>query len=521
MQNAPKSATKQFLDAIASEGITPPDMIISDGKRHYFSSNGKRGDSAGWYIFHEGIIATGAFGDFRSGRGMSAWAATIGRELSPDEVTAFRIGLEQARMKREAETAQRRLKAKSKAAWMLKNSLPAPDTHTYLKRKGVRSHGLRLWNNALAVPMIDETGEVQSLQLISPDGDKKFLTGGRMQGCYFVLGKLRDAHMVLIAEGYATAATVHEVTGHPVVVAYNAGNLLGVSQTIRAQHPHLPIYLCADDDYKTNGNPGRTKAKEAALAVGGEDLTPEFGDNRPDGATDFNDMAKHVGKAAVTVFFTSHFLKRMTKTPLIPPNESSDVTTPGFSRPTLSRRDYSPPREPTEVIAPSTPPFSLNEGAETASAKPTSNDASLKSTTDEFEVLQNIWKSVPGEAVRGPDAEYHIALGDDREVVVRKDRIELPVEPDHRPDEAYAAACEHARHFWEGKMEVSGDPLHCLTAWAYATSRNIEVTNYTPNEAERLEADKIIARLRAASEPTFRRPSSVRASAAVSPAATP
>jgi len=167
------------------------------------------------------------------------------------------------------------------------------------------------------VPMIDESGEVQSLQMISGNGDKKFLAGGKMQGCYFPLGIIKPSTPVLIAEGYATAATLHEIIGLPVIVAYNAGNLLHVAKSIRAQYPNLSIIICADDDIKTEGNPGVTKATEAARAVNGNVIIPDFGDDRPDGLTDFNDMAAHLGKDAVTALFISRSLKLEFRAPIM------------------------------------------------------------------------------------------------------------------------------------------------------------------------------------------------------------
>jgi putative DNA primase/helicase len=305
-----QSATDQFRDAITQKGITPPDSLETDGKLHRFSSNGKPNDDAGWYVFYDGDIPAGAFGDFRSGQIVRSWVADIGRDLSSVEKNEFRNKQEEMRAAREADLAKRRAEAKDKAAGILRYSRLARDDHPYLLRKGVKAHGIREWKELLVIPMIDDTGKTQSLQLISGDGEKKFLSGGKMQGCYFVLGSLKDTDRILVAEGYATAATVHEITGLPVIVAFNAGNLLAVSKSVRAQHPSVPLYLFADDDHKTKDNPGLTKAMEAAKAVGGFVIVPNFGNDRPEGATDFNDMAAHLGKDAVTRFFIDRFSTR-------------------------------------------------------------------------------------------------------------------------------------------------------------------------------------------------------------------
>ena len=486
-------AADQFRDAIAQKGLVPPDDIIGDGKRHRFSSNGKPDDDAGWYIFNNGSIATGSFGDFRTGRGMSDWVADIGRALTPGEASAFKQEQQQARIKREADTIERRAKAKAKAAGILKHSKPARNDHPYLMRKGVSSHGLRIWKDLLVVPMIDETGDVQSLQLISGNGDKKFLSGGKMQGCYFTLGSLKGAEIILIAEGYATAATIHEITGHPVVVAYNAGNLTAVAKSIRVQHPDTRLFLCADDDIKTPGNPGKTKADEAANVVNGEVIVPDFGRNRPDDATDFNDMLAHAGKDAVTRFFIRRFLEKVDDALPPEPEDSLSGQEVYFCRPeaTTAQHSASPyiraKYEPEPVAEPNT-----------------------HFSTEDFEAVNEIWKAVPRRTACHSESGYHLIVDEKRKVIVTKDRIELARKPKHRLDASYVAACQHARHFWGGQMEIHGDTQHCIKAWAYAQAYGVQVMNYKPTGNELAEVEKILNGLRKDAQPAFRRPASVR-----------
>ena len=148
----------------------------------------------------------------------------------------------------------------------------------------------------LLIPLRDGA-ELHSLQTIAADGGKRFLPGGRVAGCYFSIGKPGDT--VCIAEGYATGATIHEATGYLVAVAFNAGNLEAVARKVRERLPEARIILCADDDAGTAGNPGVTKATQAARAVGGFVAVPDFGDDRPQEATDFNDLARFRGTEAV------------------------------------------------------------------------------------------------------------------------------------------------------------------------------------------------------------------------------
>ena len=286
---------EQFRAAIHSAGLSPPEVIEPDGKLHRFASNGKRSDDAGWYALHDDGIPAGAFGDWRTGLS-ETWRADIGRRLTPQEDAAHRARVDAMRREREAEDTQRKVEAREKAAAIWQAARPAPDDHVYLLEKGVKAHGLRVQDGALVIPMRDGT-ELHSLQFIFGDGSKRFLTGGRVNGCYFSIGKPEG--VLCIAEGYATAASIHEATGHAVAVAFNAGNLLPVAQALRTKFPELRLIVCAVDDARTPGNPGVTKASEAAQAVDGLLAVPDFGENRPEGASDFNDLHRQAGLEAV------------------------------------------------------------------------------------------------------------------------------------------------------------------------------------------------------------------------------
>ncbi len=265
---------QQFRDAIQAAGLTPPDVIEADGKLRRFSSNGKRGDGAGWYLLFSDGIPAGCFGDWRTGF-TQTWRADIGRTLTPAEEAAHRDKAQAMRREREVEEARRKAEAQTRAAAIWKAAPPAPDNHAYLARKGIKVHGVRLHKGALLIPMRAD-GKIHSLQFIGGDGEKRFLTGGRVAGCYFSIGDTRGAAALCIAEGFATGATIHQATGYPVAVAFNAGNLLAVAKAMRAKFPDLPLILCADDDRHTPGNPGLTKATEAARVVGGLLVIPSF-----------------------------------------------------------------------------------------------------------------------------------------------------------------------------------------------------------------------------------------------------
>ncbi len=152
--------------------------------------------------------------------------------------------------------------------------------HQYLAIKRIQPHGARLYRDALVTPLIDESGAIVNLQFINADGNKRFLSGGRKKGCYFTIGDPTET--ILIAEGFATGASLHESTGHYVIVAFDAGNLKSVGSVIRAKYPDAEIIIAGDND---ESGIGQLKANAAALAIGGKVLIP------PKSGMDWNDYA--------------------------------------------------------------------------------------------------------------------------------------------------------------------------------------------------------------------------------------
>ncbi|MCE3265255.1 MAG: hypothetical protein K0R43_4334 [Pseudoduganella sp.] len=167
----------------------------------------------------------------------------------------------------------------------------------YLVRKGVQPHGVRFESGKVVlVPLRDGAGKLWNVQRIHPNGDKRFPAGGRVSGCFHVIGPLAATAWVLIAEGYATAATLHAATGYAVVVAFNEVNMRHVAPAIRRMLPDARLLLCADDDSetaaRTGKNPGVVSATESAAAVAGVWCKPE---GLQAGGTDFNDLAAAAG----------------------------------------------------------------------------------------------------------------------------------------------------------------------------------------------------------------------------------
>lgn len=227
------------------------------------------------------------------------------REISAEERAAMAAKMESER-KRAQEERQRtadRAALRAGSVWAKALRQPADDKPAdYLTRKGVQSYGLRYTESgALVIPMMDARGRVHGLQFVLPSHhprrkktgrDKEYWPAGlSKQGHWFQIGSPMRAGVCLVAEGYATAATLHAATGLPVAVAFDAGNLKPVASALKKSYKTDRILVCADDDYLTDGNPGCKAADDAARAVGGAWIKPEFpADRGGQKLTDFNDL---------------------------------------------------------------------------------------------------------------------------------------------------------------------------------------------------------------------------------------
>ncbi|SEN63651.1 toprim domain-containing protein [Nitrosomonas marina] len=265
---------QQFRQEMESYGIKFSGEIIPDGNIHRFYIEGhKRGTLNGAYTFHLDGCPAGWFMDHT--RGISqTWRFRSGSKISAYDP----IKIAEARQRREAERLQAHEKSAEKAAYINQFAVPAIN-HPYLTAKRIQSHGTLIYKDKLIVPIYNESDRLVNLQFIEADGTKRFLSGGRKRGCFYTIGDL--THTVLICEGFATGASLHEDTSQRVVIAFDAGNLLPVARNIRELSPDSEIIICADNDIS---GVGQAKATEAALSIGAKVLTP------PTPGTDWNDV---------------------------------------------------------------------------------------------------------------------------------------------------------------------------------------------------------------------------------------
>ncbi|WP_312844138.1 DUF3987 domain-containing protein [Diaphorobacter nitroreducens] len=314
------SHIEAFRTAIAGAGLIPPDAINDDGKLVRFNGLGKRGNNrSSWYVLFQDGVPAGKFGDWAQLPDGIAWTGKPDNQLTDSERQAIQQRMQEAQRQRDEEHAQRQEEAAILAERLWRHVAGAgAGQHPYIKGKGINAYGAKmarasdvrehsralsgeLKGDLLVIPMRCAEGKLRNLQFITADGIKRPLTGGRIKGCYHAIGKLEGE--VIVCEGFATGASIHAATRKAVAVAFNAGNMQPVAQALREKYPDLQITLAADDDAQTPGNPGIKAATAAAQAVGGAIVVPDFGDSRPEKATDFNDLHQHQGEEAVATAF--------------------------------------------------------------------------------------------------------------------------------------------------------------------------------------------------------------------------
>lgn len=295
--------------ALAELGLLPPKFFKYDTFMVVDAEDGRQGNGAGRLkIFADG--QGGFVQNWRAGEKRSFFLNAETQATAISEAERERI--EGARRRRQAEESARMDRAAKRALAIWQAAELAPTDHPYLLAKQIGSHAARVatWKrtvtdatgnkqtvsvgNSLLIPMFDSTGTIRSLQAIFPDKhplftrNKDFLPGGGLAGLLWWIGPRTET--VMIAEGFATAATLHEQTGNRIYLAFTANNLLAVGMIVREKLPNATIIFAADNDSETTGNPGLTKATEAAAAVGGSVMVPPIPDS------DFNDYQQFLNR---------------------------------------------------------------------------------------------------------------------------------------------------------------------------------------------------------------------------------
>lgn len=244
---------QQAINQASSYGLSVTELDTS-GKLVRVPVDGDKGQKrSGWYVAHKfilkngKIIVVGRYGNWKFSDEKKSFEADC--KLSEEDRNDLKAKQSVDRKRVDTERIRANNEAVKRSAELSKKLATTGNTK-YLTDKKVRGYGVYYGKgDTLFVPVIQHGHGLVGFQVIGPDGSKKFLTGTEKRGGYHLIGADVECKTLLIAEGYATAASLHEATGFPCFIAFDTGNLLPVAKLIRKLHPYKKIVICADDDH--------------------------------------------------------------------------------------------------------------------------------------------------------------------------------------------------------------------------------------------------------------------------------
>lgn len=259
----------EAIAEMASYGLHVSNIVIGNGITRFSTHDKKRKDKSGWYWFdYEDGVLFGAFGCFRD---LETISFTSKSYQSLDSNQRYEINM---RIKVKKEEQERQLLADqeivaAEAQKIFGSNSDAP-SHNYITTKEINiCPNIKIINNTVYVPLFDYTGKLWNWQRIFNDGSKFYFKpfedkSGRKQGCFFPIdGK---DNIVLICEGYATGATLHQATGQTTICAMDAANVIEVANQLRSnpRFTQSQFIICADNDHNKKN---LQKFKDAGLKV--------------------------------------------------------------------------------------------------------------------------------------------------------------------------------------------------------------------------------------------------------------
>lgn len=294
-----------YRQHMINNGVENPPEITADERIHRFSTDGRKSKKTGWYIAYSNP-KTIVYGDWREQDVKNIWRENGSTELTSEE----RHAIDKKRKAAIAKDMERKARNAGRLERFF-NRLPDCVAHAYLNTKQVKGYGLKEYHSnkrhLLIIPMRNTSREVVGLQMITNNGFKRYVKGSQSKKTYLGIGTPNG--VIYIAEGYATGATIHAITGHAVAIAFSTGNLLEITSHFKKLMPESTIIVASDNDRwsKVNtvsgmvDNPGVYYASKAAKLTGSDWRLPQFAnlDGKP---TDFNDLYVREGEVAVQLY---------------------------------------------------------------------------------------------------------------------------------------------------------------------------------------------------------------------------
>nr|AWD72162.1 putative topoisomerase [Polaromonas sp. E5S] len=296
---------EEFSEALRSLGcVVDGKHPVMDGAKHRITVEGdKKGEQAGFYVGHLDGHPAGYIKNNKTGLDMK-WKSK-GYALDPEQKAQMQAEAAAKLQTREVEKNELQEKTAQRVGRQMFDLVPVTQPTAYMQAKGIQPQAGVMTDREgqkTYIPAIDANGKQWTMQYIQEDGTKRFAKDSRKEGCFHAVGgldALAKAPVLVIGEGYATAGSLSQTLGFATVAAFDAGNLVYVAKALHKKFPDKPIIIAGDDDKHletTQGvNPGKSKAEEAAKAVGGKILLPIFAPDEQSvnlkGFTDFNDLA--------------------------------------------------------------------------------------------------------------------------------------------------------------------------------------------------------------------------------------
>jgi len=298
---------EEFAEALHSLGcVVDGRHPMMDGAKHRIAVEGdKKGEKAGFYVGHLDGHPAGYIKNNKTGIDMK-WKSK-GYALDPEQKAQLYAEAATKLQARDAEQVRLHEQTAQRVSKQMADLVPVKQPTPYMQAKGIEPQAGVFTDKEgqkTYIPAIDVDGKQWTMQYIQGNGIKRFAKDSRKEGCFHVIGgmaALAKAPALVISEGYATASSLSQALGFATVAAFDSGNLSLVAKALHEKFPDKPIVIAGDDDEHlgaTQGvNPGRSKAEEAAKAVGGKVLLPIFAPGEqmanPKGFTDFNDLANN------------------------------------------------------------------------------------------------------------------------------------------------------------------------------------------------------------------------------------
>lgn len=309
-QSPAMNPREEFAENLRAMGmvVTGPDPIM-DGKGHRIMvEGGKKGQKDGFYVGYLDGHPAGYMKNNKTGQ-ETKWKAK-GYSMSDEEKAQLAAVAAQKKQDRAVALSAKQEEIAVKVSEQVATFPEAKAPTLYMTKKGIQVFsGVKTDVSGMEthIPAYDASGKLWTCQHIQNDGTKRFNKFGKKEGCFHPVGgfeSLSRAKTIIIAEGYATAASISAVAGEGVVSAFDSGNIPSVAKALHAKFPDKDILIAGDDDrhleLTLGHNPGREKAVAAAAAVGGRVVFPVFGkeDSWPKGLPKFSPAQYKAHKSA-------------------------------------------------------------------------------------------------------------------------------------------------------------------------------------------------------------------------------